>query len=112
MSLAGKWIMTQHWNGAKPYKFPADFAKDGTITVKGGYFGMWVQLGTSSNVALAIANFKGKSITAYTGNVVGHAMGGQMTGGTSRGTHSGTWSAVQKAYAKAGQHELRDPGKS
>ena len=113
MSLAGTWIVTQHWRGSNPYKFAADFAKDGSITVKGGYFGMWVQLGTSSNVALAIANFKGETITAYAGNVVGHAMGGEMTGGASSGkTHAGTWSAVKKVYAKADQRKLKDPGQS
>lgn len=112
MSLAGTWIITQKWKGVPPYKFPAKFGKDGTIRVKGGYFGTWTVLGASSQVALAIANFKQQTITSYNGNVVGPAMGGQMTGGSpGKPTSSGTWSAQRKTHAAAAKRDLASPGK-
>ncbi len=94
--------MSQAWKGKKPYKFPADFGANGTITVEGGFFGTWTVLGTSNQVSLAIANFQGQSITSYCGNVVGPAMGGQMTGASPNGpVFQGIWSAVQQLHAEA-----------
>ena len=104
MSLAGTWIMTNAWTGAPPYRFPATFGADGTITIPGGFFGTWTVLGGSSQVSLAIADFTGKTITSYCGNVAGGAMGGQMTGGSpGGGTSQGIWSAIQQAHAEASE---------
>jgi len=109
--MEGTWIITQEWNGIRRYKFLATFAADGTITVGGGYFGVWDRLGSSTQISLAIANFAQSSITAYVGNVVGHAMGGQMTGCTKGKTPvKGAWSAVRQPYADAVQSDLLLPG--
>lgn len=112
MSLKGIWIVTQHWDKARPYKFPAKFGADGTIEVEGAYFGTWTVLGSSNQLALALANFKGQTITSYSGNVAGFAMGGQMTGGSpGRKIHKGVWSAQRRAHAKASKRPLDSPGK-
>ncbi|MDC0711104.1 hypothetical protein POL68_21725 [Stigmatella sp. ncwal1] len=109
--MEGIWTITQTWQGIPAYKFSATFAANGTITVDGGYFGVWDRLGNSNQVSLAIANFGQSSITAYVGNVVGPAMGGQMTGCTKGGTPlHGEWSAAQQQHADAVQGALRPPG--
>lgn len=113
MSLEGTWIITNHWNGANPYHFSANFGKDGTIAVEGQkeFFGTWTVLGSSSQVALAIADFKNPSITSYNGNVLGGAMGGEMTGGApGQSTFAGVWSAQQQAHADAPHKRLSAPG--
>jgi hypothetical protein len=112
MSLQGTWIIWNQWQGAPPYRFRAEFSADGRITVAGGFIGTWVQLGTSSQVSLAIANCqRTPSITSYNGNVVGYAMGGEMTGVGSRGTAvRGQWVAHHVLLLEAEEAELREPG--
>ena len=110
MNLEGTWIMTQAWKGAPPYKFSATFESDGSLTVDGGFYGMWTVLGNSTQVSLAIADFQRGSITAYNGNVLGAAMGGMMTGGRHGGaTHQGTWSAIKQTHAEAPENAFSLP---
>jgi hypothetical protein len=110
--MEGTWIITQVWDGIPAYKFSANFAANGTITVEGGkYFGVWDQLGSSNQIGLAIANFEQSSITSYVGNIVGPAMGGQMTGSTKGGTPiKGVWSANRQQHTDAVKGVLRLPG--
>lgn len=93
-SLDGDWVVTQQWAGVKPYKFPMSI-KNGVVTVEGGFNGVSDQLGSSSFVSLAIANYAQKSITSYIGNIAGGAMGGQMTGTQNSKVVQGIWSAVK-----------------
>jgi hypothetical protein len=111
--MEGKWIITQQWNGVPAYKFEATFSADGTITVNGGYFGAWCQLGSSNQVSLAVANFGDDSVSSYSGNIVGPAMGGLVVGRSKQGTISkGSWSAAQEAHSNAAPGMLTLPGKS
>ena len=113
MNLEGNWIFTQKWNGQSPYKFGAKLSSDGTIEVDGGYFGTWTVLGSSNQLALAIANFSQQSITSYSGNVAGPSMGGEMTGGApGQSVFKGVWSATLVSHDEAPQGELRAPGQS
>ncbi|MEM9548200.1 MAG: hypothetical protein AAGA77_19620 [Bacteroidota bacterium] len=102
-NLAGTWRFTQHWEGAPPYSFNAEFTAEGTISIQAGaFFGTYRVLGNSNQIALAIADFGKKSITAYVGNVVGGAMGGQATGAQLGGKPSnGNWSAQRIEFAQA-----------
>lgn len=101
MSLAGDWKVFQAWNGKPPYWFRATFNPNGTITVKGGFFGTWTVLG--NEVSLAIANFKTQTITSYCGNLAGSVMGGAMTGAAQGGggVSQGVWSAHEIASFEA-----------
>lgn len=111
--MEGKWIITQVWNGVPAYKFEATFSADGSITIDGGYFGAWCQLGSSNQVSLAVANFGDNSVTTYSGNIAGPAMGGMAVGRSKQGTISkGSWSAVQEAHANVAHGKLTLPGKS
>jgi len=112
MSLQGTWRIRHDWQGVKPYTVRADFSADGRITIAGGYIGTWTQLGSSSQVSLAIADCQGTpSITSYNGNVVGQAMGGEMTGTKSSGAPvPGTWSAYNVLLLDAEETDLRAPG--
>ncbi|MEM7587237.1 MAG: hypothetical protein AAF560_27855 [Acidobacteriota bacterium] len=115
MTLAGTWQLHHQW-GEHGYNITAKFGADGSITVKGGFFGTWTVLGTSNQVALAIANFdRGSqffgSVTSYAGNVSGGVMGGQMKGGKRGGTISqGTWHGIRRSILKAPKeaHQVPD----
>ena len=114
MSLEGTWRIHQNWGG-HGYNITAKFGADGSILVEGGFFGTWTVLGSSNQVALAIANFESGSpffgsVTSYAGNVAGDVMGGQMKGGKRGGRISnGTWSGVRESTLEAPMREHHVP---
>ncbi|MEN0049257.1 MAG: hypothetical protein AAF806_19515 [Bacteroidota bacterium] len=100
-NLSGTWRFTQKWGSSQPYSFDADFKTDGTIVINSGgvtFNGTYAILGSSNQIALAIADFQGtpQSITSYVGNIVGGAMGGEAVGDSIGGSSvQGTWSAQE-----------------
>ncbi|MEL6864243.1 MAG: hypothetical protein AAFP19_07490 [Bacteroidota bacterium] len=102
-NLVGTWRIFQQWEGQPGYSFNANFLNDGTITVNGNmFFGTYKQLGNSNQVALAICDFRGQSVTAYVGNIAGNAMGGEARGARNGGQGiTAVWSAQKVAVANA-----------
>lgn len=94
----GIWRFTQKWANARPYSFTA-ILKDGTLTINDGqFFGTYTALDGAypGQIAIAIADFKHKTITSYVGNYQGNLMGGQMVGAPANGaaTPKGVWEAI------------------
>jgi hypothetical protein len=104
LNLSGTWNITQQWGNNPAYSFKAVFSPNGTLSIeKGKYFGTYAVLGSSNQISLAIADFKGQTITTYIGNVVGDVMGGIAEGahnGSTKGT-AGTWSAFNEKFINA-----------
>lgn len=115
MSLEGTWKITHSFNGVPTYQFSANFGANGSIAVQNHpqFYGTWTQLGTSNQVALAIADSTQPSITSYAGNVAFGSMGGLMTGGSGcpvSTTLSGSWVAVKQELLDAPEGAPGLPG--
>ena len=110
--LPGKYLLYQQWEGMKfGYCFFADIDEDGTIKIPGARFiGTWTE--QAGDIALAIAESSGNSITSYRGRVYGGFMHGDMTGTNKNGeVFKGAWNARYYGFDEAAESELKEPGK-
>jgi hypothetical protein len=95
MNIAGTWVINQTIDSKT---FTAQFGDNGSVSVNAGpgftFFGTWVQ-SASGEVAFALTQSTGGSLTTYQGIVTGNSMSGPQVGTDAQGNvTSGTWNAT------------------